>query len=107
MPRGAAAADDAASDTIATAASWPWNLSTVPTGTSVNPAASSASRTSVSCALYGVTTMRSRCCSGRAGAAASVASTHARPSSSPTRPTTAAASSGEEVALPACAIGTG
>ena len=33
-PRGTSAVDDAVIDTITTGASWPWNLSTVPTRTS-------------------------------------------------------------------------
>ena len=80
----------------------------MPTGTSGNPASSRAARTSVSCALYGVTTMRSRCCSGRAGTAASVDIDPRPPDAGRRRgATTAAASSAEEVALPECAIGSG
>ena len=40
MPRGTSSADDAHVVTSTTAASWPWNLSTVPTRTPVIPAAS-------------------------------------------------------------------
>ena len=40
IPRDTSECDDAAIDTMATGASWPWNLSTVPTATSTRPASS-------------------------------------------------------------------
>ena len=44
-------------------ASWPWNLSTVPTRTSVRPAASRCSRRQRTWALQGDTTITSSCSS--------------------------------------------
>ncbi len=42
-------------DTITTGASWPWNLSTVPTRIAEQPAAASRRLISAPCALYGAT----------------------------------------------------
>ena len=56
--------DDAVIDTNTTGACWPWNLSTVPARTDSSPAASSRSRNSTTCALYGVTTRMSSCSDG-------------------------------------------
>ena len=44
MPRGTSPCDDATSEITVSGASWPWNLSTVPTRTPVRPASSSLRR---------------------------------------------------------------
>ena len=66
IPRGTSSADDAVIDTITTGASWPWNLSTVPTLIPESPALSSSRRSSATCALYGATTRTSSAVMARA-----------------------------------------
>ena len=51
IPRGTSAGEDAAIDTTTTAACWPWNLSTVPTGTPPDRARVSSLRSKATCAL--------------------------------------------------------
>jgi hypothetical protein len=51
IPRGTSPCEEAVIEMKATGASWPWNLSTVPTFTAESPAASSSSRMHATWAL--------------------------------------------------------
>ena len=89
MPRGASSGVELAIETSTTGACWPWNLSTVPTATS----AGSLLRSRRTWALYGATTRTSAGVSARAVPSASV---NGDPTSAPTAPATASASSGDD-----------
>ena len=81
-----------------TAASRPWNLSTVPTGTPrVRASASSVSRSSATWSLYGATTMKSSTVNGLV---TPCWFTHGVPSSRRISPATSCASSTDSVEQP-------